>query len=67
MRLIIYLSNKYNIPLDYNENMWNVSHDALAGKSGIWTHVSYRQDKSDCHPQEELINALKKLKDYRNE
>lgn len=29
--------------------------------SGIWSHVSYRKDKSDAHPQTELINMLKTL------
>jgi hypothetical protein len=37
-------------------------HKALSGTPGVWTHVSYRADKSDCHPQIELINALKELK-----
>lgn len=68
-----------NISLTYNEDMWdltnkdigcpNVSKNALNGNSGIWTHVSYRADKSDCHPQPELINMLKNLKGnvYNNE
>lgn len=60
--LILYLANKYKIPLDYNEDMWDVSKNALSGKPGIYTHVSYRSDKSDCIPQLELINMLKSLK-----
>lgn len=60
-KLTIYLCNKFNIPKTYNEDMWNVSKNALSGKSGIYTHVSFRQDKSDCHPQDELINMLKSL------
>ena len=50
-----------NIILKYNKNMWDVSSDALNGVNGIWTHVSYRPDKSDCHPQPELIEMLKLL------
>ena len=42
--------------------MWEVSQDALCGKPGIYTHVSFRKDKSDCHPQKELIQMLKELK-----
>lgn len=53
--------NGYNIPLTYNESMWDVSLDALRGKAGIWTHVSYRSDKNDCVPQLELIQMLKSL------
>lgn len=52
---------KYGVPLIYNESMWDISKDALSGKPGIWTHVCYREDKSDCHPQPELIEMLKSL------
>ncbi len=59
--LLIYFNEKCNIPLDYNEDMWDVCEDALSGKSGIWSHTSVRSDKSDCHPQPELIEMLKNL------
>ena len=39
----------------------NISKNAMNGESGVWTHVSYRADKSDCHPQPELIAMLRKL------
>ena len=53
---------KYGIPIDYHEDMWGISKNALGGTPGIWTHVCYREDKSDCHPQPELIEMLKSLK-----
>lgn len=53
---------KYGIPLDYHPTMFDISHDALSGVSGIWSHTSYREDKSDIHPQENLIEMLKTLK-----
>jgi len=53
---------KYGIPLDYHDDMWDISKRALGGEPGIWTHVNYRTDKSDCHPQPELIEMLKTLK-----
>jgi len=56
--LLKYWGEKYNIPICYNDNMWNLSEDALRGVAGVWSHVSYRPDKSDCHPQKELIEAL---------
>jgi N-acetyl-anhydromuramyl-L-alanine amidase AmpD len=59
--LILYWHTVYNIPLDYHEDMWEISQNALSGKPGIWTHVSFRKDKSDCHPQPELIDMLKTL------
>lgn len=51
----------YNIPLHYNEDMFSLSDKALAGSPGVWTHVSFLAEKSDCHPQPELIDMLKSL------
>lgn len=51
----------WNIPTIYNEDMWNISAKALSGTPGIWTHDSFRLDKSDAHPQESLISMLKSL------
>lgn len=61
--LILHLNKTYpDIKLDYNQEMWEENRRALVGTWGIWTHVSYRKDKSDCHPQPELILMLKSLK-----
>lgn len=59
--LLVLLGNQWNIPLSYNDKMWNISADALSGKPGVWTHTSFRLDKSDCHPQESLITMLKNI------
>lgn len=61
-QLLVFWGEKYDIPLEYNEDMWDISQKALNGEKGVWTHVSYRKDKSDCHPQPELIKMLKSLK-----
>lgn len=61
-QLLVYWGKTYKIPLDYHEDMWDISSNALKGDSGIWTHVSYRKNKSDCHPQPELIKMFKSLK-----
>ncbi len=60
--LLIYWGDRYNIPLDYNEDMWDVSKNALENKPGIWSHTSFRFDKSDLFPQKEMIDMLKSLK-----
>ena len=60
--LLLLWNIKYGIPLDYKDNMWDINNNALGGESGVWTHVNYREDKSDCHPQPELIEMLKTLK-----
>jgi N-acetyl-anhydromuramyl-L-alanine amidase AmpD len=59
--LLVFWNGRYKIPLDYKEDMWDISDKALAGEDGVWTHVSYREDKSDCHPQPELIKMLKSV------
>lgn len=64
MSFLIYLNKTYGISLHYHEEMWDVSKKALSGENGVWTHNSYRSDKSDCHPQVELIEALKSLEQY---
>ncbi len=56
--LLLFWKNKYNIPLYKNPAMFNISQDALGGKPGVWSHTSYRTDKSDIHPQPEMIEML---------
>ncbi len=59
--LLLLWRDRYQIPLTYNTDMWDVSQRALSGEPGVWTHVSYRPypQKFDCHPQPELIQMLK--------
>jgi len=61
-KLLIFWNERFGIPLDYNADMWALSSKAMNGTPGVWTHVSFREDKSDCHPQPELIQMLKSLK-----
>lgn len=60
-QLLVFWNESYGISKIYNPDMWDVSQKALSGQNGIWTHVSYRKDKTDCHPQPELIQMLKSL------
>lgn len=60
--LLLYWRDYYNIDLTYKgEIMFEFNERALKGEQGIWSHVSFRPDKSDCHPQYELIEILKSL------
>lgn len=60
--LLIYLCDTYGISKEYQCDMWAVSANALAGKNGIWTHISYRESgKWDCHPDPALIEMLQSL------
>lgn len=59
--LLILWKERYKIPLTYNEDMWDISKKALSNTPGIWSHTSVRKDKSDVHPQPELITMLKSL------
>lgn len=60
-RLVVYLCEKFGIDKTYQPDMWDVSMNALSGKSHIYSHCSFRTDKSDCHPQPELIQMLQSL------
>lgn len=60
-KLILFHHEKDGLELGYHEDMWDISTKALDGYPGIWTHVSYRTNKSDAHPQPELIQMLKEL------
>jgi N-acetyl-anhydromuramyl-L-alanine amidase AmpD len=60
--LLNYLCETYNIPNTYNSDMWDYSRAAMNSSPGIFTHVSFRKDKSDCFPQIELIKIIQNLK-----
>lgn len=59
--LLLYLGKTYNIPLDYYADIFDICERALNMKPGLYTHCCYRTDKTDAHPQEELINMLMSL------
>jgi len=62
-QLLLYWNKVYGIPLDYNEkDMWSVSANALKALPGVYTHNSYRRDKTDISPQPKMIAMLKSLK-----
>ncbi|MES2590207.1 MAG: peptidoglycan recognition family protein [Bacteroidota bacterium] len=56
--LVNYLCEMYKIPKTYNADMWEYSRLAMSGNPGIYSHVSFRKDKSDCFPQKDLIAFL---------
>jgi hypothetical protein len=60
--LLLYWGDLYKIDLTYNEDIWDVTARALSGTNGVFTHNSYRKDKSDVSPQPKLIAMLKTLK-----
>jgi len=61
-QLLVFFCDRYDIPTDYQDDMWDISENALSGKPGIFTHTSVRSDKTDCHPQPELVQMLRNLK-----
>jgi hypothetical protein len=62
--LLLFWRMKYNILLDYHDNMFDVSSSAMSGTPGIWSHTSFRSDKSDIHPQKEIIDMLKTIQNF---
>jgi hypothetical protein len=59
--LLIYWNQRYGIPLTYNADMFDVSKRALQNVPGIWSHTSFRADKSDIAPQNDMVQMLKSL------
>jgi len=59
--LLGYWKDRYSIPMDYRSYIWDVNEPALAGIPGVYTHTSFREDKSDVHPQRNLIEMLKSI------
>jgi len=59
--LLLLWKDRYNIPLTYREDIWNVTSRALRGEAGVFTHNSVRTDKVDVYPHPKLIQMLKSL------
>lgn len=59
--LLLLWKDKYNIPLTYNNDIWNITPRALRGDAGVFTHNSVRTDKVDVYPHPKLIEMLKTL------
>lgn len=55
-RFYPYIDFKYK-----GDRIFDVCEDAIEGTPGIWSHTSFRKDKSDIHPQPEIIKMLKTL------
>lgn len=60
-QLLVFLCNKYDIPANYQPDMWELSENALLGRFGIFTLASVRTDKVRCHPQPDLVEMLMDL------
>ena len=53
---------RFRIPVEYNPtDMWTLSKRALKGEKGLYTHNSYRKDKTDISPQAHLIKMAEDL------
>ena len=61
--LMIYLGDKYgiNIKRTVDASWFSLNKDAMDGKPGVWTHVNFRSDKTDCYPHPGLIQMLNSL------
>lgn len=63
--LLLLWRNKYGIPLKHDvckKDIFDYCEcAAFNGSPGIWTHCSFRKDKSDAHPQPELLEMLQAI------
>jgi N-acetyl-anhydromuramyl-L-alanine amidase AmpD len=60
-RLLLYWADRYKIDITYKDDIFDLCQRALLGKGGLYTHNSYRSDKSDVYPHPGLIEMLKTL------
>ena len=60
-QLLLYWGELYNIPLIYNEDIWDLTPRAYKGEAGVFTHCSVRPDKVDIYPHPKMIEMLKSL------
>ncbi len=59
--LLVLWNSKYNIPLTYNPDIWDITPRALRGEAGVFTHNSVRTDKVDVYPHPKMIQMLQSL------
>jgi len=59
--LLILWKDRYQIPLTYHQDIWDVTPRALKGEAGVFTHNSVRFDKVDVYPHPKLVTMLKSL------
>jgi len=59
--LLILWNQRYNIPLAYHADIWDVTPRALRGESGVFTHNSVRYDKVDVYPHPKMVAMLQSL------
>ena len=61
-KLLLYWCDRYKIPKNVIvDDLFNVSDKALKGEPGIYTHNSYRKDKSDIYPHPKMVEMLMNL------
>lgn len=60
-KLLRYWGTKYNIPLTYHSDIFDICPRALSGEPGVYTHNSVRYDKVDIYPHPKLIQMLQSL------
>jgi len=62
-QLLVFWNKLYSIPIDkYDSSIFGITDQALTGEPGVYTHNSVRVDKSDIHPQPEIIKMLEGLR-----
>jgi len=59
--LLLLWKQRYNIPLTYNPDIWDITPRALRGEAGVFTHNSVRRDKVDIYPHPKMIQMLQSL------
>lgn len=60
IKLIIYLRDKFNITMErmVNQDFCNILPNPTKLKKGLYSHTNVRADKTDIHPQHDLLESL---------
>lgn len=53
--LVTYLATRHKIPAGFDKSIFDINEKALAIAAGVYAHGSYRTDKTDAHPQADLL------------
>ena len=65
--LLIYLNKKFDIPIEIGEDIFSYNENAVNCLTGTYTQSSFSIHRYDLHPQGELIEMLKTLKNKSND
>lgn len=59
--LLVYLCDKFKIPKGFGMDIFEINQKAINLERGIFSHASFLRDKTDAHPQPELLEIGRRI------